>query len=498
MTKSDLTDLDATGQADLVSNGEISPLELVEAAIARAERIDGELNSIITPLYDEARRAAAGELPSGPFRGVPFTLKDLGAYQAGVPHSSGSKLLKDKAWVATETSELVHRYSRAGPWVATETSELVHRYSRAGLVVIGRTNTPEFGILPATEPEAFGATKNPWDLTRSTSGSSGGAAASVAARIVPFAHASDGGGSIRHPAAVCGLFGLKPTRGRNPFGPHLGDSRSGLGAEHAVTLSVRDSAKLLDCTSGPDLGDPYFAPPTARPFAEEVGVDPGKLRIALQTHALNGAPVHGDCVEGAKDAARLCEELGHHVEEAAPDIGDPMEMSAAFVTLWAAGVTERAESAARQVGEMSPRREMFEACTWALVEMGRTRSAADYLSAVTTLQRISRRVARFFETYDVLITPVLSDPPVPLGTFGGDDASPLMPFFKAGQHAAFCALFNATGQPAASVPLFWNDAGLPIGTQFVTRFGDEATLFRLASQLETARPWMQRRPSVCA
>ncbi len=478
MTKPDLTELDATGQADLVSRGEITPLELVETAIARAERINPKINAIITPLYDRARAAASGDLPSGPFRGVPFLLKDLGAFQAGVRHTSGTKILKD--------------------WVATETSELVRRYCRAGLVVMGRTNTPEFGILPSTEPEAFGPTKNPWDVTRSTSGSSGGAAAAVAARIVPFAHASDGGGSIRHPAAVCGLFGLKPTRGRNPFGPQLGDSRSGLGAEHAITLSVRDSARLLDCTAGHDLGDPYFAPPIARPFIEEVGADPGKLRIALQTASLGGGPVHADCVSAAEDAARLCEELGHHVEEAAPDVGDPMEVSAAFVTLWAAGVKERADAAARRIGELSARQDMFEACTWALAEMGRTRSSADYLESVTHLQRVSRRVAHFFQRYDVLISPVLADPPLPLGTFASDPNSPLMPFFKAGQHAAFCSLFNATGQPAASIPLFWNDANLPIGTQLVTRFGDEATLFRLAAQLETARPWMHRRPPVCA
>lgn len=289
--------LDAIAQAELVRRKEVKPIEMVEAAIERIERVNPAINAVVTPMFDEARAAAGGTLPDGPFTGVPFLLKDLLAAYAGVRMTSGSAFLRD--------------------FVPDHDSELVARHKRAGLIVVGKTNTPEYGIMPTTEPALFGPTRNPWDTTRATGGSSGGSAAAVAAGLVAFAHGNDGGGSIRIPASCCGVFGLKPTRARNPLGPDFGDMFSGLVAEHALTRSVRDSAALLDATSGSEIGDPYCAPPPARPFLHEVGADPGKLRIAFTTVAPSGATVHPDCVRAVIDAAKLCSDLGHEVVEAA-------------------------------------------------------------------------------------------------------------------------------------------------------------------------------------
>ena len=327
---SDVLELDATAQAELIRQKEISPLELVEATIRRAEAVNPALNAIITPLYDEARDAARGKLPDGPFTGVPFLVKDLVASVAGARKTDGSRFLADH--------------------VATEDSELVLRYRRAGLVIFGLTNASEFGLLPTTEPALFGPTKNPWDLEHSPGGSSGGSAAAVAARLAPMAHANDWGGSIRIPASCCGLFGLKPTRARNPLGPRFGDMLSGLVQEHAVTRSVRDSARLLDATAGADAGDPYAAPHASRSFASEVGAPPGRLRIALWTRPLTGGDVDPECVKAAVDAARLCESLGHVVEEASPLITEPAEMVHAFATLYAAGTAALIDDWARVTG----------------------------------------------------------------------------------------------------------------------------------------------------
>ncbi len=296
----ELAFMDACAQAELVRKKELQPIELVNAAIERIERLNPQLNAVVTSMFDLARDAARGKIPEGPFQGVPFLLKDLMAAYAGVPMSLGSALLKN--------------------FIPDRDSELVARLKRAGLIVVGKTNTPEFGILPTTEPRLFGPCRNPWDTTRTTGGSSGGSSAAVASGLVPMAHANDGGGSIRIPASCCGLFGLKPTRARNPLGPNFGDVMSGIVCEHAVTRSVRDSAVLLDATSGPDLGDPYWAPPPARPFQQEVGVHPGKLRIAFSTEALDGVPVHADCREAVQRVAGLCEKLGHRVTEASPKV----------------------------------------------------------------------------------------------------------------------------------------------------------------------------------
>ncbi len=470
----DFAFLDATAQAELVRTKQVTPAELVDAAIARIERLNPALNAVVTPLFDQAREAARGELPEGPFTGVPYLLKDLMATLAGVRMTSGSVFLRDH--------------------VAREDSELVRRLKRAGLIVVGKTNTPEFGLLPTTEPKLFGATHNPWNLGHTTGGSSGGSAAGVASGMVPMAHANDGGGSIRIPASCCGLFGLKPTRARNPLGPRLGDGLSGLVAEHAVTRSVRDSAALLDATSGPDLGDPYWAPPPERPFAEEVGRDPGRLRIAVATRAVTGLPVHPDCLAAAAAAAKLCESLGHTVEEADPGL-DGERLDRIFGTLWSAGAAASVDGSALMMGrEAKP--EEFEPLTWAMAERGRERTAAEYLMAVAGAQAVSREVARFFADYDALLTPTLAEPPVPLGTFDSTPANPLQGMQRAAQFVPFTPIFNITGQPAMSLPLYWNDASLPVGVQFAGRFGDEGTLFRLAAQLETARRWSQRKPPI--
>ncbi len=469
-------ELDALAQAELVRRGEVSPAELVDAAIARIERLNPELNAVITPLFEQARAAAEGPLPAGPFRGVPFLLKDIFASYAGARLAAGSASLRD--------------------FVPDHDSELVARHKRAGLIILGKTNTPEFGLLPTTEPRLFGPTRNPWDLRRTPGGSSGGAAAAVASGMVPMAHANDGGGSIRIPASCCGVFGLKPTRARNPMGPDFGDVMSGIAVEHAITRSVRDSAALLDATCGPDLGDPYWAPPPARPFLQEAGADPGRLRIAFSSAALTGAPVHPDCAAAVLDAAKLCSHLGHEVSPAAPDIDGP-RFTQAFLTVWAAGCARAMQANALATGR-PPLREEFEELTWALAGQGRTVSAPEYLLTITYLQQVSRRIARFFTAFDLWLTPTLAEPPLPLGSFDAPPGDPLFALRRAVHFVPYTPLFNVTGQPAMSVPLYWNEQGLPIGVQFAARFGDEATLFRLAAQLEAARPWAGRRPKLSA
>jgi amidase len=472
----DILGLDATAQAELIRRKEIQPLELVEATIERVEKMNPNLNLVITTLFDEARSAAAANIPGGPFAGVPFLMKDIGAFLAGAPMSMGTMLLKD--------------------FVPDHDSELTRRLKKAGLIIIGKTNTPEFGLMPTTEPRLFGPSRNPWNMDKTTGGSSGGSAAAVAAGLVPMAHANDGGGSIRIPASCCGVFGLKPTRARNPLGPDFGDIISGLVCEHAVCRSVRDSATLLDATSGPDIGDPYWAPAPARPFIEEVGADPGNLKIAVSTQALTGGAVHEDCLAAVEDAAALCRDLGHELVEAdLSGAGEPEAFMQAFNVLWYSGCASTIDTIAR-MGGIPPQADYFEPLTWAIYEIGREFSASDYLTALRTIQSASREVGKFFADYDVLLTPVLAEPPVNIGTFDAPESNPMQAWERIVEFAPFTATFNATGQPAMSVPLYWNRDNLPVGTHFVGRFGDEATLFRLAAQLEEARPWATRRPLI--
>jgi amidase len=466
--------MDGMAMAELVRQKEITASELVEAAIDRIEAINPTINAVVTPMYDLARKRAADPTGASPLSGVPMVLKDLLAAYKGVRMTAGSAFLRD--------------------FVPDHDSTLVSRLKSAGLIIVGKTNTPEFGIIPTTEPALFGASRNPWDASRITGGSSGGSAAAVAAGIVPIGHANDGGGSIRIPASCCGVFGLKPTRARNPLGPDFGDMFTGLVAEHAVTRSVRDSAVLLDITSGEDIGDPYPAPPPARPFLQEVGADPGKLRIAFTTASHTGVPVHEDCVKAVHDAAKLCSDLGHTVEEASPPI-DGEALTRMFMVIWSAGLVWTIDGYAYVTGR-NPSAEEFEPTTWVLYEMGKKHSASTYLLAVQQIQRLSRLIARFFVDYDLWLTPTLAQPPLPLGSFEAKPDDPLNGMRVATQFVPFTPICNATGQPAMSVPLYWNDAGLPIGTHFVGRFGDEATLFRLAAQLEAARPWANRRPAI--
>jgi amidase len=470
----ELAPLDASAQAGLVRRRHVEPIELVDAAIVRIERLNPALNAVITPLFEQARAAARGPMLGGPFRGVPFLLKDLFASYAGTRMCAGSAFLRD--------------------FVSDHDSELVVRLKRAGLIILGKTNTPEFGLLPTTEPRLFGPSRNPWDPTRTTGGSSGGSAAAVSAGMVPMAHGNDGGGSIRIPASCCGVFGLKPTRARNPLGPDVGDTLNGLAVEHALTRSVRDSAALLDATAGPDIGDPYWAPPPARPFLQEVGADPGRLRIAFTTAAITAAPIHADCIHAVHEAAKLCSDLGHEVHETAPVI-DGSRFASCFMTIWSVGCARSLEGNAILTGR-KPTPDQFEDLTWALGEQGRSVTGSAYLLAIGVLQFIARQIARFFVNYDVWITPTLAEPPLPLGSFDPQLGNPLYGLQRSARFVPFTPLANVTGQPAMSVPLFWNAEGLPIGTQFVGRFGDEATLFRLASQLEVARPWANRQPKI--
>ena len=473
----DIALLDATDQAELVRTKQVKPIELVEAAIERIERVNPQINAVITPMYDIARKAAEGPLPEGPFTGVPFLLKDLGPMYQGVRLAMGSVFTKDM--------------------IAPIDSELTTRYKAAGLITVGKTNTPEFGLVPTTEPKLFGPSRNPWDTNRTTGGSSGGSAAAVASGMVPMAHGNDGGGSIRIPASCCGLFGLKPTRARVSQAPLFGDQLSGLTNDHAITRSVRDSAALLDATAGPVLGDPYWAPPPERPYVKEVGAEPGPLRIAFSQRKLyGGGELHADCVDAVRDAVKLCEELGHEVVEASPPLNGEQIIDA-FTAMWEGGAAQTVEATGPLLGKQ-PTPDQFETLTWALYEAGQKVTAAQYLNAVAAMQQMSRAIAYWMQSFDLWLTPTLGEPPVPLGTFEPTPDNPRAGFDRAAEFVPFTPVQNATGQPAMSVPLYWNAGGLPVGVHFAARFGDEATLFRLAAQLEEARPWARKRPPVSA
>jgi len=371
------------------------------------------------------------------------------------------------------------------------------RLRRAGLVVVGKTNTPEFGMVPACEPALFGPTRNPWDTSRSTSGSSGGSAAAVASGMVPAAHANDLGGSIRYPASACGLFGLKPTRGRNPLGPEYGDAVSGWAVEHALTRSVRDSAALLDATSGPAPGDPYWAPPPVRPFTAEVGADPGRLRIGYSPRTPDGTLGHPDCLAALDDAASLCAQLGHDIVEV-DFTGVTPEVGTAIGTVFNAATAWILRYWIRRLGR-EPGPDEIDPLTRAYWDAGQRVTAADYLLAIEDLQAFGRGVAAFLTDVDVWLTPTLSSPPLPIGEIVSTPDEPMRALERGGSTVAYAGVIaNITGNPAMSVPLWWNAEDLPIGVHFLGRFGDEATLLRLAGQLEAARPWAGRVPAVHA
>ena len=477
----ELAALDATAQAELVRNGEASPAELVDAAIARIEATDPELNSVIHAAFDRAREEAGGELPDGPFRGVPFLLKDLGMGFAGDPLHMGMRVLKE------------------ADFRSPVDTTLALRFRAAGLVTLGKTNTPELGIVPTTEPVSYGATRNPWDTSRSPGGSSGGSGAAVAAGLVPLAHASDGGGSIRIPASHCGLVGLKTTRARTTAGPLAGDFASGLSEHFALTRSVRDAATLLDAVHGPAPGDPYAAPQPVRPYAEELREDPPPLRVALVTTSSTDADPDADALAAVTDAAALLTELGHSVEELgleAMAITD--EMPGSFIKRWAAGMAQTTRVVARVVGRPLTADDV-EPLTWALARSGEAVSGAEYLEAIALHQLVGRALGALYAGgIDLILTPTVGEPPPALGSFDDTGPEPFAALKRSERPAMFTSLFNATGLPAISVPLHWTDEGLPLGTQLAAAAGGEDLLIRVAAQLERARPWTDRRPAVFA
>jgi amidase len=466
---------DGLGLGALVQRGEVSALELLETAIARAEAINPRINAIVYRGYDQARAAAAAFKPAGePFAGVPLLLKDLLGDCAGMPTRFASAFVPSIP--------------------APADSYLVVRLKRAGFVPFAKTNAPEFGLPPFTEPKLYGAARNPWDPTRTPGGSSGGSAAAVAARIVPVAHANDGGGSIRIPAACCGLVGLKPTRGRNSLGPWIGDIMNGLVVEHVVSRSGCDTAAALDATAGYVTGDPYAAFPPARPYLSELAAGPRKLRIGYSTATPYGNPLEAEIVAATEAAAKLCAALGHEVEEVSfsPDAGTLLP---AFFTVYGAGLASTIDTLA-QLTSRAPSAGDFEAMTWNLYQVSRSITASQYLMAIGVLQRLGRAFAAFFEQRDIWLTPSLGALPLPVGLINVDDTNARLSDPRIPAFAHYNPLYNVSGQPAISLPLQVSRSGLPIGMLFGARYGEEATLLHLAAQLETAQPWHDRQPKL--
>jgi amidase len=464
--------LDATAQADLVRRGEASPKELVEAAIARIEAVNPRLDAVIRTRFDAAREEADGDLPDGPFRGVPILLKDLGCTVAGEQTAFGVGPMRDLRWPVT--------------------SYLAEQFKAAGFVALGRTNVPELGTTVTTEPRSFPPARNPWNTGHSTGGSSGGSSAAVAAGLVPVAHANDGGGSIRIPASECGLVGLKPTRGRVSQGPLVGEAWAGGVADGAVTRTVRDAAAVLDVISGQMVGEPYYAPPLARPLAHEVGADPGRLRIGMVDRpGVEGYLDDPQCRAAVASAARLLESLGHHVEESAPAAMFEQEFVQHFTTLIAADTEATMQAFEMLLGrpisddEIEPRNAFYR-------QTGRALGVVPYLHSRTWLSMWARRMADWWSGHDLLMTPTLGAPPPELGWF--TEAGPEQEGLRVVSFIPYTAQFNMTGQPAISLPLHMTPEGLPVGVQLVAAYGREDVLVRVASQLEQAAPWSERHP----
>jgi len=476
----ELAALDATAQAELVRSGEVTPLELVEAAIARIEKLDGEVNAVIHPQFEQARAAARREVPDGPFRGVPFVLKDLDAsMQAGEPYHGGTRYLQR------------HDHRPAAD------SVLVERFRAAGLICVGRTNCPELGLQPTTEPATRGPTHNPWDPQRSPGGSSGGSAAAVASGMVPLAHAGDGGGSIRIPASACGLVGLKPTRGRITHAPE-GDAWAGLVVRGVVSRSVRDTAAAIDAVAGPAPGDPYEAPPPLRPYRQEVGADPGALRVGwLVDDPAATVPTEPECAAAVQAALAQLEARGHHVEASAPEGLDDPGLIGDFVTCYGAWTAQELDHLQSLVGVPIEDGDL-EPSTLAIAELGRAVTGPQYLTALDGLHAWSRRVCAWWEDHDLLVLPTMPELPTRLGEFAGTPDDPLAGIGRSTPIVLYTAPFNITGQPAISLPLHWSGDGLPVGVQLVAASGREDLLLRVAAQLEAAMPWADRRPPMFA
>jgi amidase len=471
--------MDATAQAQLVRNGDVTPAELVEAAIARIDKLNPQLNAVIHRLDDKAMAAAADpSLPDGPFRGVPFLVKDGVCHTAGDPFHCGMQVLKDIEW-----------HEDTDTWLAA-------RYRAAGFVFVGKTNLPELAASVTTEPLAYGATHNPWSLDHSPGGSSGGSAAAVAAGFAPVAHGNDMGGSIRVPSSACGLVGLKPTRGRTTLGPDFGEYWGPLTHEHVLTRSVRDSAGVLDAVAGPGPGDPYTAPAPARPYRDDVGADPGRLRIGVRTMRTYGGESHPECVAAVEVTAQLLDELGHDVARVTLDALDTTDIG--FIGIYASAIARDLERWSARIGRRLEPAEL-DPMNAVTAEMGRTITGPQYLAATEIGQAWSRQVTSWWaEGNDVLLTPTMPEPPARLGEISPDTDDVMSAMTSMGRYATFTSLFNVTGQPAISLPLHWTADGLPVGVQLVAAYGREDVLFRLASQLEQARPWADRRPPVAA
>ena len=465
---------DGLGLAGLVRTKQVNPTELLDEAIARTAKVDPQINAVVVKHYDYARRQIENGLPDGPFTGVPFLLKDL-EILAGTRTTSGASVFKDN--------------------VADHDGTAAARFRAAGLTIFGKTSTPEFGLMPTTETRLFGPTRNPWNLDHSSGGSSGGAAAAVAARILPVAHASDGGGSIRIPASASGVFGLKPTRARTPLGPDRGEGWGGFSCNHVVSISVRDSAAMLDAIHGPESSSPYTAPPPERPYAQEMQREPGRLRIFFTDKSTYGDAIDPEIAAAVRDVASMLEGLGHHVEERAPVL--PADPAAVMATIVAANTALSVRLTEQRLGRVMTEQD-FERLTLASARNAEKQHATDYVAAQLAAFQISRSLAAFFEGCDVFLSPTLCAPPLRIGELNSmaDDLSHISPVLR--HYMPGTSMFNMSGQPAMSVPLAWNAAGLPLGMMFAARFGDEATLFRLAAQLEQARPWKDKRPPICA
>ncbi len=462
---------DATALATMVAQNEVSAQELLACAIRRSERVNPQINAIVHPEYERAAQSIEAGLAPGPFAGVPFPLKNLYAYAKDYPLTNGSRAQQHMCAEADNT--------------------YVARCRAAGLVLIGMTNASEFGLNVSTEPVLYGPTRNPWHPAYSAGGSSGGAAAAVAAGIVPMAHATDGGGSIRIPASMCGLVGLKPSRARMPMGPVIGEAWNGMATQHVVCRSVRDAARCLDATHGPEPGDPYACPAPVRRFAEEVGAHPGRLRIALMPESVYGGTVHTDCLTAVRQTAQLLETLGHDIEEAVPGV-DAEALGWAHYVIIAANLRASFDHLER-VRKRPVTPDEVEPQAWAFAEQGAHFRAADLASAITALHMAGRVLGRFMAPFDAILSPTLAAPPPLLGHL--DTSLPEAVFAeRISPFIAFTSLYNATGCPAISLPLHMNGEGLPIGVMFASHFGDESTLLRLASQIEQAQPWFDRQP----
>ena len=480
MKAAELLALDGLAQAELVRRGQVSAVELVDAAISRIEALNPILNCVVIERFEQAREDAErldmGDGRAGVFSGVPVLMKDLGQQIAGVVSVDGTR---------------AHLSEPAG-----SDSRLVAGYRRAGMIFLGKTSSPEFGNHSTTEPVVHGPCRNPWSTALTTGGSSGGSAAAVAARMVAVGGASDGAGSIRIPASCCGVYGLKPTRGRISAAPQAGDTLFGLATEHAITRSVRDSAALLDVSSGPVPGDAYWLAPPTHPFLDEVGTDRSPLRIGMSTSHPTGADVHSDCIAATEHTARLLSALGHQIEDAAPRF-DVSAMVTSMLDVWATGNAAWHDWLAGALGRpVAP--EELEPTTWELIEHGRRLTAVDLARALDHLEAGAWQIAAFFQRYDMWLTPTLAQPPPPLGELNRSLGSAAGWWESDMQFNPWNASANICGSPAASLPLFWNDAGLPIGTMLTAPFGGEPALIAVSAQLEQADPWADRAPALVA